>query len=269
MQYNTGETDASLKEEYNPEGSLLRKAQCRMFDMLCYLANVLNTLDVQWHLSAGTALGAYRHKGFIPWDDDLDVAINEKDINKVKKYLIEHPHDQYKLQCHETDKHFYKHWMVLRDTKSEYIVESAGHKILKYRGLQIDIFSERTGVIPKLFNFTMKLSKRNNYRYAGHRKFIPIMIYNFQKFILHPLFNLLSNLFVNKKDVTYCYGIEFFDPCPQDAVVPFSNIEFEGRMFPCPNNMDVYLKSKFGDKYMDLPPKESRFQHKATYKIWD
>ena len=138
--FNTGESELDLKQEYNPEGSTLRKAQLRMLDMLEYLQGVFEKLNVSWHLSGGNVLGAVRHKGFIPWDDDMDVCILEKDVKKVKKYLINNPHPQYKLQCKETDSNFFERWLVLRDIKSEYIIDTPMHNCRKYRGLQVDIF---------------------------------------------------------------------------------------------------------------------------------
>ena len=269
MVYHTGETDSSLNAEYNPEGSQLRKVQNRMFEMLCYLDEVFKTLNVEWRLGGGTALGAYRHKGFIPWDDDVDIVIWEKDVKRVKKYLMQHPHPQFKLQCRDTEKNFYKHWMVLRDLKSEYIIDSPMHNILKYRGLQIDIFSDRTGVVPCLFKFAAKVSKRNNYRYAGKIKFIPDMIYYFQTYLLHPLFRLVSFLVGDNKVVAYSYGIEWYDPCPKESMVPFGKFEFKGRTFPCPKDMPVFLKLKYGESYMELPPKETRNCHKASYNVWE
>ncbi|MCD8203323.1 MAG: LicD family protein, partial [Prevotella sp.] len=129
MIYNTGETSEQLKAEYNPEGSILRKAQLRMLDMLIYFDEVCKKIGVDYRIDSGNVLGAVRHGGFIPWDDDMDVVVDLKDYKRLCNYMLEHPHSQYVLQCKKTDPEFYNFWNVLRDTKSEYIQDSRIHNI--------------------------------------------------------------------------------------------------------------------------------------------
>jgi lipopolysaccharide cholinephosphotransferase len=73
--FNTGETSEDLKAHFNPEGSTLKKAQDRMLDMLLYLDNVCKEQNVPYRIDAGNVLGAVRHGGFIPWDDDVDIVL--------------------------------------------------------------------------------------------------------------------------------------------------------------------------------------------------
>ena len=107
MQYNTGETTESLKNEYNPDGSVLRKCQLRLFDMLCYFDEICKKLNIEYRLDSGSVLGAVRHEGFIPWDDDLDVVISKKDEKKLCDYLISNPNSQYVLLCPQTDSSYH------------------------------------------------------------------------------------------------------------------------------------------------------------------
>ena len=138
--FNTGETPEDLKKKYNSEGTILRKAQLRMLDMLLYLDKVCREQKISYRIDAGNVLGAIRHGGFIPWDDDIDIVLSSKDYKKLLRYLIENPHKQYKLQSFKTDYGYVGAWAVLRDIKSEYIQDSKIHNARKYRGLQIDIF---------------------------------------------------------------------------------------------------------------------------------
>lgn len=78
---------AELRAKYNPDGSNLRKAQLRMFDMLVAFDKICKEHNLRYWLAAGTLIGAARHGGFIPWDDDLDVNMPREDANKLKDMM--------------------------------------------------------------------------------------------------------------------------------------------------------------------------------------
>ena len=70
----------------NAAGTALRKHQMKMFDMLVYIDKICQDNDIKYCLSGGTLLGAVRHKGFIPWDDDLDIVFLKKDLKFAVEY---------------------------------------------------------------------------------------------------------------------------------------------------------------------------------------
>lgn len=269
MTFNTGETNKSLKEIYNPEGSILRKAQYRMLDMLLYLDKICKKENIIYSLEGGNILGAIRHKGFIPWDDDVDVILPRKDYIKLKKYLEKNPHNQYVLQTHKTDPGYYGSWMVLRDLKSEYIQNTYIHNARKYKGLQIDIFPIEHGYIHVLHRIAAKINRTNSSLYIGRKPFIANIIYHFEQDFLYPIFRIASKIFGNKKYFSYEYGHNTSPKFIYQSVFPLSTILFEGYTFPAPNNCDIYLKSLYKGNYWDLPPIDKRNHHQATYKIED
>ena len=268
--FNTGETEADLKAKHNYEGSVLRKAQLRMLDMLIYFDEICKEIGVGYRIQAGTVLGAIRHGGFVPWDDDVDVVVNRKDYKKICKYLLEHPHPQYVLQCRETDPNYYNFWNVLRDTHSEYIKKGdLEHNIKKFKGLQIDLFCFESGNIPFLFRVTRSLTNINSRFFIGRNKIIADFIYNFQKYILNPLFRLISFLFGDKNQYMHCYGANMADyQIPKDVHLPFKPITFEGKEFLGPAKPVEFCNIRYGN-YMDIPVPEKRNHHQVELKILD
>ena len=197
MVFNTGETSDELKAKYNPEGSLLRRVQLRMLDMLLYFDTVCKEQHISYRLDGGTLLGAVRHGGFIPWDDDLDVAIDsQEDYKKILQYLKNHPHPQFVLQHKKTDKGFNNIWFTIRDVKSEYIhldEETAKHDNLrKYRGLQIDVFPYEPKRIRTLSLFCKKMMRFNTKYLLLRQKNFPICFLGFKEtsFILYLILSV-------------------------------------------------------------------------------
>ena len=269
--FNTGETAQGLKEMYNPEGSLKRRVQLRLLDMLLYLDKVCKENGIDYRIDGGTVLGAVRHGGFIPWDDDVDVVIeNRKDYKKLCCCLKNHPHPQYVLQNDETDEGCIKYWSTLRDLKSEYVhsdpYERAIDSKMNYRGLQIDIFPYVAGVIPSLYFRYAKLSRRERYNIVHHYMKARVL-HLIRKHICNPLLHIVSRLFGDKNMYMHSYGEGF--PCrfPKSVLLPHKSIMFEGHEFPGPANPELFCEILYHD-YLSLPPLDKRISHLVTYKLW-
>lgn len=73
--------------EFNKEGTILRKHQLRMLDMLSYIDTICRENNIKYWLAGGTLLGAVRHQGFIPWDDDVDIELFKEDFDRLLTLL--------------------------------------------------------------------------------------------------------------------------------------------------------------------------------------
>ena len=85
---NKEKADIDLLLQLNAEGTSLRRHQQKMLEMLRFIDDLCRKNGIPYFLSGGTLLGAVRHKGFIPWDDDLDIALLKKDHKKLHRLAI-------------------------------------------------------------------------------------------------------------------------------------------------------------------------------------
>ena len=124
---------------YNAEGTQLRKLQHRLYDMLVEFDTFCKDNNIKYTLEGGTALGAYRHKGFIPWDDDIDIAMDIKEYHRFCKLFKENPTTNLRLQDNSTDSLYWNGFAKIRDTHSSF-VEHGKQIVYKENGCFIDIF---------------------------------------------------------------------------------------------------------------------------------
>lgn len=268
----TPELALKLKSNYNPDGSILRNCQLRMLEELIWFDSLMRKNHIPYWLDGGTLLGAVRHGGFIPWDDDIDVCIPSKYRTKVRKIFFAEKHPQFVLQCKKTDPYIYASWDVLRDKKSQYIElndnpDGILHNLKRYQGLQVDIFP----LSNKVNNFLKEILGRYN---LAHYLIIHYGTSLFVKRIANIVFSIQKSLWAiasfitpSKKTWTYDYGISWKSQWDNDTIFPLTDIEFEGQHFFAPHNVDIYLKTSYGD-YMNLP--DSIEQHNvSSYRLFN
>lgn len=264
----------SLRDKYSPEGSTLRIAQLRMLEELVWFDKVMEENNIPYWLDSGTLLGAIRHDGFIPWDDDVDICILSEDRKKVQDVFMREKNTQFVIQCSKTDRYCFMAWDTIRDIKSQYVEEDKGagilHNYKKYQGLQIDLFpmSDRVNdnikKIVSTFDFASFFSTRSG---RFHRSVIVKKIALFIFKVQSSIWRLLPYLVSRKNYYTYNYGLNWKHKLPKNIIFPLTTATFEGYTFPVPQNPDAYLKIIYGD-YKEIPAKIT--MHEVNeYKILD
>lgn len=260
------ETQESLRAKYNPEGSELRRLQMRMLDILIAVDEICRRHDIPYWIEGGTLLGAVRHGGFIPWDDDLDIALMKQDYHKLLGYLEKELPTCYKLQTHKTDRSYYLAFAKIRETNS--IIEEVGEydNFYIYRGIYIDIFP-----VEPVFPFLSKISSYLTYllRSAATSKRWGKQLLVGVLFILSRWSNSIFRLFGMIKAssmFSVSYGSYFPWRCKKDVFFPLSEIVFENHRFKAPHQIDAYLRSVYGN-YMELPEEDKRGKHIVNVKF--
>lgn len=236
---------------YNPDGSALRRDQLELLKMLKVLSGICKENGIRWWLCSGTLLGAVRHDGFIPWDDDVDIAMLPEDYAKLEKVLADNNEGEYVLHSMKTDPEYIYVFGKFRARSGEYDVKDPRYKYYKWKGMSIDIFTmEKT-------NYVAAQSARFFYK-IGHKVSTPIRnqklrltltrFVNFFNFrILFPFFRWCGK--INPKgEYHYVLGTGFARSTFHiEDIFPLGNVSFEGETFPAPHDADSYLTGLYGD----------------------
>lgn len=232
----------------------------RIFDRICKKYNLIYWLD------GGTILGAVRHGGFIPWDDDIDVAMPLEDYNKFLRIAPNVlPHDIL-LQCRDLTCGYTKKFTKLMDRYSTLIENKDTLCDDCFRGIYLDIFpmisypalSEKNTIY-----FVKKIAK---YQYLkdSYVRISPGRIKDYCKFSFLLLFYQFLWKIVSMRKGDYISNIPedngYHIRHQKSEIYPLGKIFFENYLFNAPADPDAYLKALYGD-YMKLPPKEKQYSH--------
>ena len=254
----------ALKQKYNPEGSILRRHQLRMLEMLEVIDRICKKHHIPYWLSSGTLLGAARHKGFIPWDDDLDIELLRKDYLRLMKILPTELPSHLALQTHETDPNYIFIFAKVRDRRSYLEEPNSYDRIFRERGIYIDIFpleempyslawiSEH--MQGRIFNQLNNKQLKEEVMLRRIRR-----IYRFNERIGYPILRFLSHFFPCKK-LRHSFGTAFHSPRSMKEIFPLSEAEFEGKKFPVPHNLHAFLTRYYGN-YQKLPDLDKLHPH--------
>lgn len=260
---------AELKAKFNPEGSLLRRQQERMMDLLMEVDRICKKHDIKYWLSSGTLLGAVRHKGFIPWDDDLDIEMLLPDYNRLMAILPTELPDTMALQSLDTDPNYYFFYAKLRDRRSQLNEENGYDRAWKEQGIYIDIFPFYKQ--PLWIHLLSELAQGHVYKIMRTTKdnsglWKVRLITRFNRHILYPILHALCRL-SNARE-TYALGIPYHDPRHMEDILPLTETEFEGKLLPVPKDCDKSLTLKYGD-YMRLPDTNELHPHVGKLEIYE
>ena len=252
--------------KYNGENTMLRKAQLRMLEILVEVDKICKKHNISYWLDYGTLLGAVRHGGFIPWDDDLDISMMKEDYDRFLSIAPKELPKQFIVQNTRTEKNFPYTITRIVDLNSE--VTRSGkmdysHGRRKHKGIWIDIF--------QLVKGDVRFSRWLEPLYGRcFRRVHCFESFNFSVLIAYMLFpivwiakycvDVLNNLFNNDLRMNEMAVDDFRQQKHYSDYVPTKEIQFEGLRFSAPNRIEKVLTDYYGD-YLEIPPEEQRETH--------
>ncbi len=256
-----------LREVYIEEQKQLILDILLDFDRLC------KTQGIKYTLAYGTLLGAVRHKGFIPWDDDIDVIVTREDYKKLNMIANAHLEPHHQFICVENNKGFSAPLGKIIDNTT--ILEQQGHFSDRVDlGVYIDIFvydwipnkiNKRRKVLSKAVLLQKIWSFCGN-NYGEHSAMVVVMRKMLNKTPLARIVSIYTNRWAQRttSDRQIMAALVFGLPKHREKnVMSFDDFQdqiqytFEGYKFNGVRKADEYLKQWYGN-YMELPPIESQ-----------
>lgn len=254
----------------------IKEIQQISLEILKYIDKICTENNIQYFLTGGTLLGAIRHKGFIPWDDDVDLLMTRENYEKFLSLMDKQNHEKYKcLHYGKNFPNYYYRFAKVVDLDTQL---SEGDFIRnKDLGVFVDIFpadlvddTKASKLVKQTDRYNIKIlraasTKINNKNEKSIiKKILKPFLYSYAKlFGWKHWFNKHENFIKKHSKPSYKHRIVYSGGSGPKGMFPIEYldditfVEFEGYKFPAFRDYNMYLKNLYGD-YMQLPPENQR-----------
>jgi lipopolysaccharide cholinephosphotransferase len=249
----------------------IKDVQNKILEIMLYIDELCRENGIVYYIMGGTALGAVRHNGFIPWDDDLDIFMTPDNYEKFKKVLYSKKSNQFIIQEWKVVDNYLEYAKV-RMNGTTFIENVYKNRKDMHHGIYVDIMilhkCPNSILKQKIIYFASKyvtlfaLSQRNwtpktRIQYLA-LKFLKVLP---NHFLSQFSYKLIYHYGSSNKNYKYCYYLTpaKFDQGLFDSEI-FNepvDINFNGKMLMGPTKINKYLKIRYGD-YMELPSIEQQ-----------
>lgn len=262
-----------------------KKRKVSLEEMKTIQLNLLNKIhqfcinnNIRYSLCGGTLLGAVRHKGYIPWDDDIDIFMPRPDYERFFA-SFNGSYDNMVAQCYLNDQAIYFSFGKVYDSRTIFIEKDACRT-----GVYVDVFpidgmpdsveeSEKMRYTTYLFEETLKNTTKY-YKIDGRfssfvKYYLKVLYYPSRKKTIKNYYELINKFNFDESEYAGVYYTRYGlrERLKSSVFKTFIDIPFEGTLFKCIADYDTYLTSLYGD-YMKLPPIEKQHGHHPHKAYW-
>jgi lipopolysaccharide cholinephosphotransferase len=258
--------------------STLQQLQAMEMEVLDAIDELCRKHGISWWLDSGTALGARRHGGFIPWDDDIDIGMLREDYDRFCQVAPDGLRPGFSFHNARRDEGFAPMFSKVWKDGTKFHTQETIDAGLD-QGVFVDVFpydyidEAHAAQVRKALNKAQRLS------YLYHSRHINVPGKGFVGTMQKAgcaIAHVLVRAFVKPERIARSFdearlacppcdwvitsACATEDPLPLDVIVPTRNLVFEGRSYPCPGQIERYLESFYGN-WQELPPEGERRTH--------
>lgn len=261
----------------------LDKLHDSQMNILCDFDEYCKKNNLRYYLVAGSLLGAVRHGGFIPWDDDIDVAMPREDYERFFSGDGSIMGEKYFVQSYLSDDYYGSIFGKVRLNNTVFMEES-WQKSKMHTGIYLDVFPLDFAPLKDYpwTEITRKVAVKLHHYIQKQMYDLPLhgvkkVVYNILSILPMKKWckirdGLLKSIGSKKSGCYTNYGSKYgYDKQKMscDIYNPATEVVFNGKAFSAPNNIKFFLKRLYGENYMDLPPEEKRVSHNPLRLSFD